>query len=875
MKRGIKKSLLLNLYFFVSFAFHLNAQQTASIKKLPPEKYPRKANVDIKHIALDLQFNWEKKQAYGNAVINFTPVKNIDSFKLDAAFLSIHSVKLANGNSLKFNYNGGEGFENLIIYLNRTYTLKEKVTVVINYNTNWINHSDPNAIWGSFGKGLRFLQPTSTTPIKRKQIWSSGEPTSNRYWFPGIEEPGDLRTTELKATVANNFTVISNGDLISTKENSDGTKTFHYKAGIPYPNFLTSIVVGEYANVKQQFKNIPLNTFAYPDEEEAAKATVVRLPDMIKYFSEITGVNYPYPHYTQVMVQDYPFPGLTGQHTATIISDNMIDSYTTHADFFYLWDGVEAASLASQWFGNLLSIKNWSDMWLNTGFSHYLDGLFTQYALDKDEYLTYYLPYDLNAVTIGDWASGNRLPVVTKNYEDAAAFTNSNYPRFRGALVLRMLQNEIGDELFFKCFKKYVRKNAFKQVSTTDFQKAVEETTGRSYQWFFDQWVYKIGLPKFLVTKKYDAVKKQLILTLTQTQQYDSTPVYPQVKYFTGKMKMEIDGKIETVQLKAEKINNFHFNLPTEPKLVNADFESVWIKEMEFKKTPEELLYQLKNDKDVTGKWWAIDELMKIYSGDTIGVVTKETIKQALQNIASGNDYWRLRNYALGRLNKIFSTDNKSTPYQLSETTGAMLLQLANDKQAWIRTTAITILGMTKDEKYTSLYINCLNDSSERVINAAAVALGKTKSNKAFDALAQLQYKPTWKSQHIISWLNGLKELGDPRGADIALKYLSNNTMPRWWLATSTWDYPVTAAETLVAFGKAGLGYPVILDRLKISLQEDDYNDIFANVFLIVTLADERAKEIFPLLKEKFKNDANAMVAVNNYEQQFNDLLKK
>lgn len=873
MKPGIKKYLLLLICLMVSFISLLHAQQTGNNKKLPAEKIPHKKTVDIKHISLDLQFDWKKKQVHGNAAITFSPVKNTDSIKLDAAFLSVHSVKQAKGGSLKFNYDGGEGFDNLIIYLNRTYTPKEKVTVVINYNTNWKNHSDPNAIWGSYGKGLRFFQPTSTTPIKRRQIWSSGEPASNRYWFPCIEEPGDLRTTALKATVAKSFMVISNGDLIAEKENSDGTKTFYYKAGNPYPNFLTSLVVGEYANVKQQYQNIALNTFAYPDEKEAAQATTVRLPEMVKYFSEITGVKYPYHHYSQVMVQDYPFPGLNGQHTATIVSDNMIDSYTTHADFFYLWDGVEAASLASQWFGNLLSIKDWSDIWLNAAFSHYFDGLFTVYKNGTDEYLTYYLPYDLNTVTLGDWANGNRHPIVTKNYEDAAAFASSNYARFRGSLVLRMLQNELGDELFFKVIRKYVQVNAHRQVTTAGFQKVVEETAGKSYQWFFDQWLYKIGLPKFLVAKKYDTVKRQLILTITQTQQYDSTEVYPQVKYFAGQMKVEIDGKIETVHLTPEKLNTFYFNLPGEPKLINPDFENIWIKEIEFKKTPEELLYQLKNDKDVTGKWWAIDELMKVYSADTAGVF-KETIKLALQNTATGNDYWRLRNYALGRLNKIFSTENKSTPYQLSETTCAMLLQLTSDKQAWIRTTAISMLGMTKEGKYLNLYINCLNDSSERVINAAAIALGKTKSPRAFDALAQLQYKPTWKSQHVISWLNGLKELDDPRGAEIALKYLSNNTMPRWWLGTSAWDYPVTAAETLAALGKADIGYPVILERFKKSLQEDDYNDIFSNVLLIATLADARGKDIFPLLKEKFKEDVNAMAAVNSYETQFMEKIK-
>lgn len=874
MKRYIRLFALLTC-IATGFPHKNIAQGTNSSKILPAENSKRITGIDVKHIALDLQFDWQKKQAYGSAAISFIPIANIDEIKLDAAYLSIHSITLTNNLPLKFEYDGGEGFNNLIIHLNRNYNTGEEVTVVVTYNTNRINHSDPNAIWGSFGKGLRFFQPTSTTPIKRKQVWSSSEPQSGRYWFPCIETPDDLRTTELTATVEKNMTVISNGDMISVKENSNGTKTFHYKADHPYPNYLTSIVAGVYTDIKQRCENILLHTFAYPDEKDAAEATTVRLPEMIKYFSELTGVKYPYAHYTQAVVQDYPFPGLTGQHTASIVSDNMIDSYTTHADFFYLWDGVEAASLASQWFGNLLSVKDWSDMWLNAGFSHFFDGLFQEYKEGTDEYLTYYLPYDLNTLTLGDWANGYRHPIVTKNYDDVTLFTGDNYTRSRSSLVLRMLRSEMGDEDFFKAIRKYVKEYAHKQVATNDFQKAVEETAGKRYQWFFDQWIYKIGLPAFIVEKNYDAERKQLVLTLKQTQQYDSSEAYPQVKYFMGKMKVEIDDKIETIQIEPEEINTFYFDMPAAPKLVNTDFQNTWIKEMEFKKPAEELLYQLQNDKDVTGKWRAMDELMKIYNHENASASIKEEIINALRNTAAGKDYWRLRNYALGCLNKIYAAESPSKPYLPDEVNTNLLLQLIHDKQAWIRTTAITMLGNTRNAKYADLYIQCLSDSSERVVNAAANALGKTKSPGAFDALMKLKDIPSWKSQSEISALNGLKELGDPRGADVALKYLKDNTLPRWWLATSTWDYPVAAAETLVALGKADMGYSIIFERFKKSLQEDDYNDIFANVFLIVTLADAKGKEIFPILKEKFRDDANAMNAVNSYEQQLDDAIAK
>lgn len=172
------------------------------------------------------------------------------------------------------------------------------------------NKADPNSIWGSFGKGLRFQQPTYTTPNKRKQIWSSGEPNYNKYWFPCNEEIADIHTTELIATVEKPLMVISNGNLIETIENKDHTRTFHYISEMPFPNYLVSLVVGEYVDVIQNSNGIVIHNYGYPHELEAVKATTKLLPKMMQFIEEKTAYKYPYQQYTQVVVQDYPFPGI-------------------------------------------------------------------------------------------------------------------------------------------------------------------------------------------------------------------------------------------------------------------------------------------------------------------------------------------------------------------------------------------------------------------------------------------------------------------------------------------------------------------------------------------------------------------------------------
>ena len=453
------------------------AQQAESSKKFLPANLSRTRNIDVKHIAIDLKFDWKKKQAYGTAAITFSPLNATDKIFLDAGILTINSIELPDRTPLKFICDGGDRNDGLEINLGRLYQSNENVTIKINYHTNWVNDSDPNLLGGSFGKGIRFFEPTQSTPIKRKQIWSQGEAESNRYWFPCYDSPDDVRTTEFTATVDKGLTVISNGILLQIKNNPNGTHTFHYKADKPYPNYLTSFVVGEYIDVKQNYNEIPLHTFCYPDEQDAAKATTVRLPDMVKFFSEKTGMQYPYSGYSQVVVQDYPFPGMTGQHTATTISDNMIDDAGTHADFLYLWDGVESNALASQWFGNCVSAKSWGHTWLNKSFARYFEGLYADYKNGHDEYLMWYFPFDMGSV-MGDWNAGYRHPIVTYHFDNLETFTTDNYANFRGALVLRMLRKQLGEEKWWKAIRHYVKTNAFKQVTTTDLQQSIKTATG-------------------------------------------------------------------------------------------------------------------------------------------------------------------------------------------------------------------------------------------------------------------------------------------------------------------------------------------------------------------------------------------------------------
>ncbi len=186
---------------------------SARVKKLPPVNYIRSRNIDVKHVAIDLRFDWDKEQAYGSTVVTLEPFKDMNKFYLDAAAMTVNSVTLSNGMALKFNYDGKKDNDNLEIMLDRTYKRGEDIAVKVDYRTNYVNKADADTAIGSFGRGIRFIKPTADNPNKPRQIWSQGETEFNRYWFPSYDSPNDFRTSELRATVEKPYTVVSNGKL--------------------------------------------------------------------------------------------------------------------------------------------------------------------------------------------------------------------------------------------------------------------------------------------------------------------------------------------------------------------------------------------------------------------------------------------------------------------------------------------------------------------------------------------------------------------------------------------------------------------------------------------------------------------------------------
>ena len=440
---------------------------------------------------------------------------------------------------------------------------------------------------GSPESGLHFVPPDPAYPEKPVAIWTQGEAEDNHHWLPCYDYPNDRVTTEMIVTVAKPLSVVSNGSLVGTKENPDGTRTFHWKMDQPHSTYLITLTASEFVSFHDRVGSLPVDYYVTKNVDEAtARRFMGKTPAMIRFFSDKTGQVYPYPKYAQICLPE--FGGGMENTSATSMTDAALldEIEVLERDE----DGLVAHELAHQWFGDLLTCKDWSHIWLNEGFASYFDPLFAEHDLGVDEF---------RLRMEGERRSymGNdrmyRRPIVETRYNSPMdMFDSMTYAK--GGSVLHMLRGLIGDDAWWKGIRGYVAKNKFQVVDTEDFRKAMEEGSGKDLKWFFDQWLYKAGHPELKVRWHYEDADKTARIKIEQTQKLDEqTPLFrlPTTLEIT-----EAAGRRRVIPIVLDSASQ-ELIIPVEakPRMILIDPDCWLIKELDFEKTAEENLYQLEH----------------------------------------------------------------------------------------------------------------------------------------------------------------------------------------------------------------------------------------------------------------------------------------
>jgi|YelNatPaOPRAMG01_1025707.scaffolds.fasta_scaffold00415_24 aminopeptidase N len=660
----------------------------------PLIQYAPNREFHMLHIDLNLHFNIEKKEIIGVATEKIVPLRvNYKTVHLDAIDMNIQKVNLGDEN-LNFTYNG----KILSINLNRPYGLSDTLTISIAYS------SIPK-------KGIYFVLPDSAYKNRTPQLWSQSESEDAQYWFPCHDYPDDFSTSSLTATVPKDWVVVSNGALKNEVTNKiDNTKTFTWVESKPHVVYLNSIVAGKFKILKTSWDDVPIYYYVEPEFVEDAKLNFSHTPDILKYFSEITGYHYAWEKLSLSGVADFTEGGMENVSAITLTDRtfhgiNDLPNETT--------TDLVSHETAHQWFGDLLTCRTWGDSWLNEGFATYFEALYGEHAFGKDHFI--YEMYSDHQIVLKAEKYKRQPTVYTGNYNPDDVFTPYIYER--GASILHMLKGILGDELFFKAIKHYVKEYQFENVDSHDFENAVTEATGMNLYWFFDEWLNKGGHPVFDINYNYFSDKHKLILHVAQAQTVDSlTPIY----------KMPVEVCIVTPKEKISKTiwvdstdNTFEFDVQEKPLMVNFDENNILLKEVNFNKTVDELAYQLENDSNVVGRIWAAQQLGK--SGDDRAI-------KFLDSALHKDTFWAVRAECATVLGEFSNNDAAKNA----------LLNSLNDNDPHVKVAVINALKNFQGKDVTSKLITSFHSSKIYQIKAAAIAsLANSDSAKALPLIEE------------------------------------------------------------------------------------------------------------------------------------------
>ncbi|MEP7212374.1 MAG: M1 family aminopeptidase [Acidobacteriota bacterium] len=522
----------------------LGLVQAAAAQPARPD-FNRPQTYDVQHYLIRVRFDRPAKKVLGDTTVTLTPLKTpLSQVTLDSAGINYQSVALAgDGTSLKYKVTG----DKIAVTLPKAYQPGETVAIQFKYSA-------------VTKKGVYFVDPLIENGVETRsaQIWTQGEAEEARHWFPSFDFPSDKATTEQFITANIGETVIANGELLEKSNNADGTVTFHYKMPIPHSTYLLSFVIGKYAAAGEKYGEIPLGYYVYPGKESLVPNAFGKTKDILRTYEELTGVKFPYNKYDQTIVAGFTFGGMEN-----ITATTLADSEVFLADYAFAKSTVEdlvSHEAAHSWFGDLVTCKNWAELWLNEGFATYMEAAYREKMYGRENYMLK-IRNDAAIFMVDDAVNQKRNGLFNEEAADADKLFDRPATTYnKGGVVLHMLREEIGTEAFWKAVNSYLNAHKFGNVETSDLKNAMEEASGRDLGWFFDQWVYGTSYPKMTVRHTYDPKSKTLKLTVTQTQKADRlTPsafrIPMDFEFKSGgdtiKEKIDITKRVETFSISA------------------------------------------------------------------------------------------------------------------------------------------------------------------------------------------------------------------------------------------------------------------------------------------------------------------------------------
>lgn len=694
------------------------------------KRYERDRQFKQLHIIAEIFPDFEKKEFTAREDIYLEAVYNdLTEIEIDAKEITVNRI-IMNNIEIKYRYDG----EKIKIIFENKIKKGENIKISINY------YSRPR-------RGIFFIAPDQHYPYKPYQLWTQGEDEDTRYWLPSYDFPNERTTTEIIVHVPKDFFVISNGKLVSKIEN-ENKAVFHYLEDFPHPVYLTSIAAGKFFIYEDEIDGIKLQYAVPEDMKNLLQKSFVNTPDMIRHFSRLFNFRYPYSKYSQVVVNDFIFGGMENIN-ATTLTEYTLHDEKAHND--YTSEGLVAHELSHQWFGDFITCRDWAHAWLNEGFATYMTAVYIDHYLGHEDFL--YQLYQDEAAYKREDSKNYRRPIVTNIYRyPGELFDRHLYEK--ASRVLHMLRDELGDATFWSFINSYLNYNGGRSIDTYDLIKVLQNMTGKSWEQFFDQWIFHAGHPEFIVSYAYENGKVKL--KFEQVQKGNDTPdvfsVSMNIAFYTKNERI-----IKRINIK-ERVEQFTFEMD-EPDAISVDPENTVLKEMNFERKKNMIINQLNMGKEIMEKICAIKDLRKQSGHDVI---------DALKNAVLNDNFYGVKMEALNALEEIGTRSALDAMIDIGN-------KIVGNKNidSRVRASYADSLGKFFREGDALYMLEKIIGAEEKymAISKALDSIGQIKHDKSFEILLRAKGLASWSETIRRGMLTGLSNLRDRRGIEVAMEF--------------------------------------------------------------------------------------------------------
>ena len=644
---------------------------------------------ELKHTKLKVNFDYQKEQMGGEEWLTASPYfYSTDSLVLNAKGMLIHEVALDKNGSkspLKYEYKD----DLLKINLDKTYNRNQDYTVYIKYTARPNEVSQKGSAAISDAKGLYFINAQGKDADKPTQIWTQGETESSSAWFPTIDKSNQKTTQEIYMTVPDKYVTLSNGIMKSSTKVSGGLRTDHWVMDKKHAPYLFFMGVGEYAVVKDKWRNIEVDYYVEKEYEPFAKQIFGNKPEMIEFFSKRLNYDYPWSKYAQITGRDF-VSGAMENTTATLHQESAQQKPGDLIDE-NRWEDTIAHELFHHWFGDLVTAESWSNLTVNESFANYSQYLWNEHKYGKD-IADYGLMKEIRGYMMDP--SNISKDLVRFNYHSREdMFDGVSYNK--GGAILHMLRNYVGDDAFFAGLTDYLKTNEFGTGEAHQLRLSLEKVSGKDLNWFFNQWYFGNGNPKISYTTSFEPVKKEVTITLSQNQIGQNFQFPLSIDIFeNGKPTRK------NVWVSAKEKNDFTFQVSKNPDLVNLNSDGVLLAEITDTKTPEQFLIQYQNSTQFLSRYKAVENAIENLTKNPAAL---KTVVAALKD-----SNFRIRGKALVGL-------DLSKPDQAKAALAEVEKMASSDPKTLVQGAAISALGKIKDKKYLPLFEKGMNAVSNSV----------------------------------------------------------------------------------------------------------------------------------------------------------------